>query len=117
MGLGLSGGERRREPRLPLQLTAHCQIGGDYERGAVVDLSRNGVGLRTGRSFPRGTPMRVALALPYTEGPKFCTLSGTVVRSGNNEIGVQLDPGVSRSDRDVLNGFLALLNTRRQAML
>jgi hypothetical protein len=117
MGLGLSGGERRREPRLPLQLTAHCQIGGDYERGAVVDLSRNGLGLRTARSFERGTPMRVALALPYTEGPKFCTLSGTVVRSVENQVGMQLDPTVSRGDREVLHGFLALLSMRRQSML
>ncbi len=117
MGMGLASGERRREPRLPLELTAHCQIGNDFSRGSVVDLSRSGVGLRTSKSVPRGTPMRVALALPYTEGPKFCTLSGTVARSADGQVGMQLDPAVSRADREVLHGFLALLNMRRQSML
>jgi hypothetical protein len=71
-----------------------------------------GLGLATPQAWPRGTPVRVALALPHSDGPRFCTLSGQVVRSNPGHVGMMLDQGISRTDRDVLNGFLALKRTR-----
>ena len=116
MGLGLSAGERRRAPRLPLDLAAHCQIGGSYSRSSVVDVSRSGLSLRTVGKIASGTPLQIALALPFSEGPRFCSLSGTVVRSTDEKVGIKLDPTVPRIDREVLHGFVALLNARYQSM-
>ena len=117
MGLALRGGERRRDPRLPLKLAAHCQVGTDYSRGDLLDLSSTGLGLATSQPWPQGTAVRLALALPYTEGPKFCSLSGTVVRIQAGQVGMKLDPAPARIDRELLQGFLSLLAVRRQAML
>ena len=103
--------ERRTEQRMPLSIAAHCQVGADYTRGHLVDVSRNGIGLRTEQSWPKGTDVRVALALPHHDGPKFCTLAGQVVRARPGGVGVRLDEAKSsRSDREVLSGFLALLS-------
>jgi Tfp pilus assembly protein PilZ len=103
--------DRRAERRLPLSLTAHCQVGTDYTRGHLVDVSRGGIGLRTEQTWPAGTDVRVALALPHHEGPKFCTLAGKVVRERPGGVGVRLDKAKStRSDHEALSGFLALLS-------
>ncbi|MBS2027043.1 MAG: PilZ domain-containing protein [Deltaproteobacteria bacterium] len=111
----VASSERRADQRLPLSLTAHCQVGTDYSRSDVVDVSRSGIGLRTDTPWPPGTSLRVAMALPHHEGPKFCTLTGTVVRARPGGVGVRLDDSkASRSDRDVLAGFLAVLSMQRQ---
>jgi len=103
--------ERRAEQRLPLSLAAHCQVGTDYTRGHLVDVSRRGIGLRTEQPWPAGTDVRVAVALPHHEGPKFCTLAGRVVRARPGGVGLRLDEAKSsRTDREVLSGFLALLS-------
>lgn len=112
--MGVGSSERRMEPRLPLTLAAHCQVGSAYVRSSVFDLSRTGLGLVTEEPWPPGTPVRVALALPHSEGPKFCTLAGKVVRAVAGAVGVQLDPDAgSAADRDVLQGFIALQRMRR----
>ena len=116
MGLGLSAGERRRDPRIPTELPAHCQVNGDYTRGAVIDVSRSGLGLKTEKHIPAGAPLQVAMALPFSDGPRFCSLSGTVVRSAAHWAAVKIDGAVPKVDREVLHGFLALLQVRRQAM-
>ncbi len=111
----VASSERRADQRLPLSLTAHCQVGTDYTRSHVIDMSRSGIGLTTETPWPPGTSLRVAMALPHHEGPKFCTLAGTVVRSRPGGVGVRLDDSkVSRSDREVLSGFLAVLSMQRQ---
>lgn len=104
-----SNNERRAAQRLALSLTAHCQVGTQYTRGHVVDVSRSGLGLTTEQKWPPGTPVRVAMALPHTEGPKFCTLAGTVVRERPGGVGLRFDEQNARGDRDVLHGFLAVL--------
>ena len=110
-----SSSERRSEQRLPLSLTAHCQVGTDYSRGQLTDVSRSGLGLHTPARWPPGTSLRVALALPHSEGPKFCTLAGTVVRARPGGVGVRLDEGkLTHGDREVLQGFLALLEMKRR---
>ncbi len=89
---------------------------GDYTRGSIIDVSRSGIGLKTDKHIPPGAPLQVAMALPFSDGPRFCSLSGTVVRSAANWVAVKIDASVPRIDREVLNGFLALLQMRRQAM-
>jgi hypothetical protein len=102
---------------MPLNLAAHCQVGSQYSQGWLFNLSRSGMGLRTETAWPRGTAVRVAMALPYTEGPKFCTLSGTVVRSTQDHVGMQLDSTVGRTDRELLHGFIVLMQMKRQQRL
>jgi len=105
--------DRRISPRLPLSLSAHCQVGAEYTRGQVVDVSRSGLGLAIEHAWPEGTQVRVALTLPHREGPKFCTLDGKVVRARPGGVGVHLDERPS-GDRDALQGFVALLGMQRQ---
>lgn len=113
--MAVASADRRSDLRLPLSLTAHCQVGTDYSRGLLTDLSRHGLGLSTEQPWPPGTPVRVALALPHHEGPKFCTLAGTVVRTRPGGVGVRLEEKqLSRTDHELLHGFIA---TRKHAYM
>ncbi len=111
--------EQRREIRLPVALTAHCQLGSRYIRDSLSDLSEHGLFLRTQEPAQEGTAVRVALALPHTEGMRFCTLSGVVVRVQRNAAGereglaIRFDDGTAAFDRDMLRGFLSLWGSRR----
>ena len=111
--------EQRQDVRLPVTLTAHCQIGSRFVRETLVDLSENGLFLRTAEPAAEGTAIQVALALPYGSGTRFCTLTGQVVRAqrdsrGEREgLGVRFDEGISPFDRDMLRGFLSLWGSRR----
>ncbi len=57
--------EKRGFPRIPVTLTAHCRIGNRYVKDAVADLSEGGLYLKTREPAREGTPVRVALALPF----------------------------------------------------
>lgn len=104
--------EKRGFPRIPVTLTAHCRIGNRYVKDAVADLSEGGLFLRTRESAREGTPVRVALALPFGDGPRYCTLVGAVARIDRDGRGVLRGLGVAfsgelgRPDREALSGFL-----------
>jgi len=106
--------EKRGSRRVTVSLVAHCRIGNRFTREAVCDLSSGGLYLRTRELAKKGTPVRVALALPHDSGPKFCTLVGCVAREDRDMsgkvmgIGVSLDPmQTPLHDRTVLDGFVA----------
>ena len=106
--------EKRIYPRVHVTLTAHCRIGNRFIRDAVADLSEGGLYLRTKEPAREGTPVRVALALPFLDGPKFCTLVGAVARVDRDARGSARGLGVSFigteigvTDRTALTGFLA----------
>jgi hypothetical protein len=106
--------EKRGFPRVAVSLTAHCRIGNRFTRESVVDLSNGGLYLRTRELAKKGTPVRVALALPYDSGPRFCTLVGAVARDDRDAFGKVLGVGVcARSrqtplhDRTLLSTFVA----------
>ncbi|MBE2249222.1 MAG: PilZ domain-containing protein [Myxococcus sp.] len=107
-----SGKEKRGFPRIPVTLTAHCRIGNRYVKDAVADLSEGGLYLKTREGAPEGTPVRVALALPYRDGPQYCTLVGAVARLDRDGRGLLRGLGVSftaelpATDRQALSGFL-----------
>jgi uncharacterized protein (TIGR02266 family) len=110
----MSGAEKRNFPRIPVALTAHCRIGNRFVRDAVADLSEGGLYLRTKEPAREGTPVRVAIALPFADGPKFCTLVGAVARIDRDARGMARGLGVSfqevdthLSDRQALKGFLS----------
>jgi uncharacterized protein (TIGR02266 family) len=104
--------EKRGFPRIPVSLTAHCRIGNRYVKDAVADLSAGGLYLKTREPAREGTPVRVALALPFVDGPRYCTLVGAVARVDRDQRGVLRGLGVSFADvtqdgdREALNGFL-----------
>ena len=106
--------ERRSSPRLPVTLTAHCRIGNRFVRDAVSDLSVGGLYLRTREPAREGTPVRVALALPATDNPHYCTLVGNVARVDRDGRGLLKGLGVSfmdtemaQLDRSALQGYLS----------
>ena len=104
--------EKRVFPRVVVSLTAHCQIGNRYVRDAVGDLSEGGLYLKTREPARPGMPVRVAIALPYADGPRFCTLVGEVARLDRDPKGIMRGLGVSFSrqianpDREALHGFI-----------
>jgi len=112
----LSAREKRADKRVPVQITAHCRIGNRFMKQPVGDLSRGGLYLKAGEtvSGQEGIAVRVALALPYADGPRFCTLAGQVVRIDRDEQGrlrglaVSFQEGeMAADDRTMLEGFLA----------
>jgi PilZ domain-containing protein len=111
--------EQRKYMRLPVSLTAHCQLGSRFVRDTLTDLSEHGLFLRTTEPAQEGTAVRVALALPYADGLRFCTLTGNVVRvqrspTGEREgLAIRFDENVASFDRDMLKSFLSLWGSRR----
>lgn len=106
--------EKRIFPRIPVMLTAHCRIGNRFVRDAVADLSEGGLYLKTREPAREGTPVRVAIALPFTEGPRFCTLVGHVARIDRDQKGSPRGLGVTfvgeeinTLDRQALVGFIS----------
>lgn len=110
--------EKRRDQRLVVNLSAHCRLGDLYVRETLQDISLSGLFIRTGELARPGTPVRIALALPYVDGPRFCTLVGTVVRTVRTDgsapgLGVAFDDSLDRFDKNLLKGFIALWSSRR----
>jgi uncharacterized protein (TIGR02266 family) len=108
------GREKRTFPRIPVALTAHCRIGNRFVRDAIADLSEGGLYLKTREPARLGTAVRVALALPFPDGPRYCTLVGSVARVDRDSRGHSRGLGVSfaggdlqMTDRDALKGFLS----------
>src|SRR5688572_28491702 len=107
--------DKREHLRIPVTLTAHCRLGNRFIREAVGNLSLGGLYLRTKERAREGTAVRVALALPYADGPRFCTLAGTVVRAARDDRGAPAGLGVSFDstsiaaiDRLTLQRFITL---------
>ncbi len=107
--------EKRVFPRWAVSLTAHCRIGNRYIRDAVADLSEGGLYLKTREPTREGTEVRVAVALPFAEGPRFCTLVGNVARVDRDPRGFPKGLGISflgeqmtSTDRSALSGYLSL---------
>ncbi len=93
--------DKRVSPRFAVTLTAHCRIGSRYVRDFIVDLSTTGLYLRTREPAREGTPIRVAVALPFREGARFCTLVGNIARVDRDGRGILRGLGVSFSDDEI----------------
>jgi uncharacterized protein (TIGR02266 family) len=100
--------EKRRFRRVPVELVAHCRIGARYVRDAISDLSVGGLFLKTREMVREGSEVRVALALPFAEGPRYCTLVGAVVRIERDARG-QRGVGVSFGSDPTVHGYLSKL--------
>ncbi len=93
--------EKRVFVRVPVALTAHCRIGNRFIRDAIADLSEGGSYLRTREPAREGTTVRVAIALPHQDGPRFCTLVGSVARVDRDPRGILRGLGVSFSNEEI----------------
>jgi hypothetical protein len=93
--------EKRNAQRVSVMLTAHCQIGHQFFRGPIIDLSHEGFYLRTKAVAKEGNAIRIALALPHREGPRFCTLVGSIARVDQDDGGRLLGLGVSLSPDEI----------------
>jgi hypothetical protein len=112
-GAAPSVDDRRRTPRLPLGLWAHCQIDGVVSQQALGDLSATGLYIRIGTAPRVGARVRIVLGLPYISGQRVCSLSGRITwvdREGDvvRGAGVQFDHETDGADHELLEGFLAL---------
>lgn len=115
----VSSSEKRRDTRVSVELTAHCQIGHAFHRLPVSDLSRGGLRLETVEHHREGTPVRVALAVPSPSeeaGLHFCTLSGQVAHNAVDPrgrplgVGVRfVDPDPNDDDLEALRAYLRTL--------
>nr|WP_228530935.1 MULTISPECIES: PilZ domain-containing protein [Myxococcaceae] len=110
----LRGADKRRTPRVSVNLTAHCRIGTRFIRDPVADLSLGGLYLRTHEPAREGTPVRAALALPSQDGPRYLTLVGSVARVDTDPRGHAQGLGVAfaeeqmaEQDRAHLGAFIA----------
>jgi hypothetical protein len=78
-------------------LTAHCQLGGTFLKDPVSALSAWGLFLHTRRAVKEGTPIRLAVSLPFGGSSQVCTLLGQVRRVERAEkgssggLGIQLE--------------------------
>lgn len=105
--------EKRAFQRVPVMLIAHCRIGNRFLREPIADLSEGGLYLKTREVARQGTAVRVAIALPFTDGTRFCTLVGAVARvdrdaRGAKGLGVSfLGEEISGVDRQSLSGFIS----------
>ncbi len=93
--------EQRKAVRIPVALHAHCQVGTRYLREPITDLSVGGFYLRTREPLRPGTPVRAALALPSTEGPRYCTVVGSVARVAHDDRGTSCGVGVAFAREEI----------------
>ena len=96
--------DKRVSRRVAVSLTAHCRIGTRYVRDFISDLSATGLYLKTREPAREGTPIRVAVALPFQEGAKFCTLVGSIARVDRDQRGILRGLGVSFVDDEIAPG-------------
>lgn len=108
--------EKRVFQRTPVTLTAHCRIGNRFVRDAVADLSEGGLYLKTKEPAQCGASVRVALALPDKEGPKFCTLVGNVARVEYDGRGALKGLGVSFAEEQMTAFDLHVLKSYLSAV-
>ena len=60
--------------------------------------------MKTREPAREGTPVRVAIALPHREGPRFCTLVGNVARVDRDQRGILRGLGVSFASDEIGSG-------------
>jgi hypothetical protein len=106
--------ERRRNPRLPMSLTATCYIGEQAINDPLENISSAGLYLRTAADLKVDERARIVLSLPYIGGRRYCTVNGHVRRVDTDAGGrtkgaaIVFDPDMSDSDRTLIRSFMAL---------
>ncbi len=106
-----SGRERRSHPRVDARIEVRFQQTSDAAkamRAFSVNFSAGGLCLKTQKSYPVGSSLRLSL----TVGKQSFDLKGNVVWARGEVIGVRFEE-VSAQDRDRLDALAEMLGQRR----
>jgi len=95
--------ERRHYQRVVVSRKVHLLFDGDTLEGRTIDVSLNGLLVRTARTLAVGS--RVSVRLFLASGMQPITVDGTVVRVSGSEMGIHLErigPDASKRLQDFL---------------
>jgi DNA-binding response OmpR family regulator len=96
--------ERRQTRRVPFRSKVRLKFGFEEIVAETVDVSLNGMLVRTPRPIPAGSPVHLSLELSHTAKP--LTGAGSVARiAGANQIGIHFDR-LSMGESERLQEFL-----------
>jgi hypothetical protein len=96
--------ERRRFHRVAVKRRVEVQLNDEILEGESIDVSLNGVLIRTGRIFAVGTNVKVRLFLSPAKGP--ISGDGTVARIPSPDtMGIHLDK-IDKTETKLLQEFL-----------
>jgi hypothetical protein len=77
----MSTTERRRTPRIQLDLPLHLTLGDRIIETRISDISTSGIRFRTPEALPLMTQVQIGLELPQSGADGPVALDGVVVRS------------------------------------
>lgn len=101
---GMAERERRRMRRVPVIQKVTLQCGKEVVEAETVDMSLSGILVKSSRTFPPGSPLRLRLRL--SEGSEPITRIGSVVRVvGANQMGIDM-LRLKATEEDPLQDFL-----------
>ncbi len=101
--------ERRTHPRTTFAGKAYLTYNGRCRCDDVLDVSPEGLALRTDARLRPGKPVKVFLPVPKGDGFRLCLLKGQVVRRtgprGERQLGIAFEPG-ALDTRNLLADYL-----------
>src|SRR5215469_1340677 len=101
---GMAERERRRMRRVPVIQKVMLQCGGEEIEAETVDMSLSGMLVKSPRTFPLGSAVRLRLRL--SEGAEPITRIGSIVRVvGKNQMGIDI-LRLKATEEDPLQDFL-----------
>lgn len=102
--------ERREKGRIPFEGKAYLTYGGRCRCEEVVDVSPEGLLLKTDARLKPGRPVKVFLPVQVGSNWRLCLLKGTVVRRQRGKdrkgVAVRLTPG-EIDTRSLLESYIA----------
>lgn len=108
---GMAERERRRMRRVPVTQKVTLRCGREEVEAETVDMSLSGMLVRSPRTFPLGSPLRLRLRL--SEGAEPVVRFGSVVRLvGGNQMGIDM-LRLRATEEDPLQDFLLPLISDR----
>jgi len=106
-------GERRRDPRHPLEVTLEVRIGREMSLHATTDLSRSGAFLQHAIAFPVGTRAQVRIFLPGEAAPIDCEARvASVPDAAKVGMGLEFD-GIAEKDQRRIEAFAAQVKAQQ----
>jgi PilZ domain len=101
---------RRRFRSVPLESRVQIDSETDQLEAEAIDVSLNGILVRTSRILPLGSPVEVRLYLPPEA--KAVVALGSVVRvSGNHQMAIRIDRMHDEESRRLEEHLLSLITT------
>ncbi|UCF93744.1 MAG: PilZ domain-containing protein [Desulfobacterales bacterium] len=93
----------RETIRKPCHIKASCRVAGNTYPGYIIDIGNYGVFIETAQAFAVGQPIQLEFPLP--DHPSPLAVSGDVVWSGSQGIGVKF-VDLDKTQANRINAFL-----------